>query len=80
MLQTSLHLRVSGRFQYQCKNVKNEDFGICSISPTEMILKVLYLFLICYIVLWQYAVILDSKNRPINVQNRFLRVFTLSKK
>ena len=31
--------KVSGRFHYQCKNVKNEDFWICSISSAAMNLK-----------------------------------------
>ena len=67
-------------FQDLCKSVKSEEFWIRSKSPTAMILKVLYRFLICYIVLWQYAVKLDSKHGSPNVQHCFAGFFTLSNK
>ena len=44
-----------------------------------MISKVSYHFLICYIVLWQYEVNLDSKHCSFNAHH-FFAFFTLSKK
>ena len=40
-----------------------------------MILKVLYRFLVCYIVLWQYAVKLDSNDGSPTRTTLVLRVF-----
>ena len=45
MYQTPLHLRVKAIFQVLCKNVKPEDFWICSKYPAAIILKVLICFL-----------------------------------
>ena len=71
LCQLFLHPNNSSGFQYQCKNAKNEDFLICSIISTAVNLKVLWCFLVCYIVFSWHAMKSDSNHAIFNVRHCF---------
>ena len=70
-------LCISEFSDFSRSNVKSYEFWNCSKSPKAMIIKVLYRFLISYIVLWQYEVLSDSKHGSFNAQHFFFRFFLL---